>query len=1190
MSSLSSQLEWLDGLGQEQLPRLLGSRVLEIALASDLLYVTVPRVWDGAIQATLGKDPRLAKVEPRQDAFSVAIQMNVMTRSLLGSCSRCMQSFGPCPHASILAVDLALSPELRQALRRGEDVRPFAQRAPQLRVNANLERSFEAALGDWLKPAEPGTPLEISASVEPVDPYMRYGLGGRNTAIPDQVIALTVRRRGERKLIGAREVLSRGPFQPRDRRVLEHVHDLGTGKKALYAFGLEASITLEAIRVHGSIFAGGFKRRLEFRPDPLRPSVQLEAKAEATVAVPDAFDKLSAVWVSDGGARVPFSDSTFFAGPFPFVWTKDGTVYPVAPGVDLDLASRLAARSVLHVPPGRLEAVGAKLLRATHGRGIAMPEREAFGLTALDTPRFALRLVGEPLNFEGELAAIYRAREIILAGKTRDHAPPDETRDLESEARALAALRRASLLPPEDGRDAEDGQDDSDDAGDEPLVLRDEGAVAFWQKGLLDLRDETDPAIDVVLSESLARVRVGAPLESRVRVSLEGNWLDTRLEFSSGELGVELGAIREALAKKRRWVHLSDGSLSRISASIEALSEESNLVMQGKAEARLPAHQLGRIDRWLEENDGRVDAHVEALRKRLKSLAVSAEPTMPTALTATLRDYQRRGLAWLQFLQALGAGGILADDMGLGKTITTLAFLLQRKEAEGGAPSLVVCPTSVAGNWLRESARFTPDLKTLLLHGATRKRDHARIPEVDVVVTTYALLRRDLSLLETQPFRLVVLDEAQNIKNADAATTRAAAKLQATMRLALSGTPMENRLAELWSLASFANPGILGTLTSFEKRFERPIVANPQCAAATELRALVRPFLLRRTKDDVLRELPPKTEIDRMVTLRREDKRMYDALAHALRTSVAKDIEKRAGQSSLSVFTALTRLRQMACDPRLVDPKSPPSASAKREAFLELVRVLVAEGRRALVFSQFVQLLTLWRKDLDAEGFAYEYLDGSTINRDAIVARFQEGSAPLFLISLKAGGSGLNLTAADTVIHCDPWWNPAVEDQATDRTHRIGQDKPVTVVRLVARGTIEEKILALKAKKRELTHAVIGDDAGALSGLTQDDIRRLLGDAEDDVTDEDDDAPPGANGADGAATDKLASAKEVLLPEYGDLVVYVKQWLATSGRLESDLALLVDIPPAYASRLVRGEPFPCSRSVARRIRERLRDW
>ena len=581
-----------------------------------------------------------------------------------------------------------------------------------------------------------------------------------------------------------------------------------------------------------------------------------------------------------------------------------------------------------------------------------------------------------------------------------------------------------------------------------------------------------------------------------------------------------------------------------------------------------------------------MDAAVQSLRRRLRALAVAAEPETPAGLQGTLRPYQRLGLAWLQFLQKLGAGGILADDMGLGKTITTLAFLLGRKENEGPAPTLVVCPTSVATNWVREAARFTPGLRVHLLYGPSRDFREA-VAKADLVITTYALLRRDIDALSGLRFRCAVLDEAQNIKNADSATTRAARRLDASMRLALTGTPIENRLRELWSLASFANPGMLGTSRAFETRFERPISTDRSSPIASELRAVVRPFLLRRTKADVLRELPPKAEIDRVVTLTRADKRMYDALAHALRESVRKDIEKRAhGMSTLGVFTALTRLRQMACDPRLVDSTLAPSSSAKREAFLDLVRELVAEGRRALVFSQFVQLLTLWRRDLDAEKIAYEYLDGSTTKRDEVVDRFQNGTAPLFLISLKAGGAGLNLTGADTVIHCDPWWNPAVEDQATDRAYRIGQDKPVTVVRLVAQGTIEEKILSLKAKKRELTRAVIGDDARALEGITEEDVRLLLGDADgEDVGDEvEEDRTPHL------PTDRLATASRILSPEFHDVVREVQQWLRTTGRLANDLAITVEIPPSYASRLARGEPFPCSRVVADRIRQRLREW
>ncbi len=437
---------------------------------------------------------------------------------------------------------------------------------------------------------------------------------------------------------------------------------------------------------------------------------------------------------------------------------------------------------------------------------------------------------------------------------------------------------------------------------------------------------------------------------------------------------------------------------------------------------------------------------------------------MPKVLNTELRSYQKLGLSWLQFLRELGAGGILADDMGLGKTVMALAFLQEWKERDGPSPSLVVCPTSVATNWVREAARFTPDLRIHLLYGPERSSRAAQsvdgavpseLTSSDLLITTYALLRRDAEALSAVRFRCAILDEAQMVKNADTEARRAAGRLDAEMHLALSGTPIENRLRELWSLASYANPGILGTAKNFETRYERPLAADRASPAAAELRAVIRPFLLRRTKDDVLQDLPPKTEIDKFVSLTPADKRKYDALAHTLRASVAKDLENKGpGHHSLSVFAALTRLRQMACDPALIDASLATGRSAKRETFLEIVEELVAEGRRALVFSQFVKLLTLWRAELDAKGIAYEYLDGSTTHRERAVDRFQNGTAPLFLVSAsRRAGSGLNLTAADTVIHCDPWWNPAVEDQATDRAHRIGQDQAgARCIRLIARG------------------------------------------------------------------------------------------------------------------------------------------
>jgi len=330
--------------------------------------------------------------------------------------------------------------------------------------------------------------------------------------------------------------------------------------------------------------------------------------------------------------------------------------------------------------------------------------------------------------------------------------------------------------------------------------------------------------------------------------------------------------------------------------------------------------------------------------------------------------------------------------------------------------------------------------------------------------------------------------------------------LSAERRFALTGTPVENRLSELWSLMSFVNPGMLGTAQAFDERYEKTIALRPDGAIAAELRDVVRPFVLRRTKSAVLTELPPKTEIVRPCVFGGRQKRLYDALALATRQAISKrDRARQGARTQLSVLTAILRLRQMACDPRLVDETARPEDSAKRAAFLDLVRELVSENRRALVFSQFVELLALWRVDLDEAKVAYEYLDGSTRNREAVVDRFQTGTAPLFLVSLKAGGAGLNLTAADTVIHCDPWWNPAAEDQATDRAHRIGQTKPVTVVRLVAEGSIEDKIGLLKEQKRTVAAAVLdGGEGSATETLGPEDLAVLFGDAtEVDVSDED---------------------------------------------------------------------------------------
>ncbi|ACY14341.1 DEAD/DEAH box helicase [Haliangium ochraceum] len=449
---------------------------------------------------------------------------------------------------------------------------------------------------------------------------------------------------------------------------------------------------------------------------------------------------------------------------------------------------------------------------------------------------------------------------------------------------------------------------------------------------------------------------------------------------------------------------------------------------------------------------------------------------LPDDLRAELRGYQHTGVRWLSFLRDAGLGAVLADDMGLGKTLQTLCALRGR--------SLVVCPTSVVHNWADELRRFRPALRVALYHGPRRELD----PEADVVLTSYALLRLDIEQLSAIAWDAVVLDEAQAIKNPESQVARAAFRLDAGFRVALSGTPVENRLDELWSLFHFVNRGLLGGRKSFKERYADP-VARGEDGAAEQLRARIRPFLLRRRKREVAPELPPRTEAVLHCELSDSERAAYDAV----RAATQRDVLERLahGGGVMEALEALLRLRQAACHPALL-PGREADTSAKMEMLVDALSVVAAEGGKALVFSQWTGLLDLIEPHLRAAEISFNRLDGSTRDRGGVVAAFQDESGPtVMLISLKAGGTGLNLTAADHVFLCDPWWNPAVEEQAADRAHRIGQDRPVMVYRLVSKDTVEERILALQEQKRALAEAAIGEGARAAQ-LTRDDLMALL--------------------------------------------------------------------------------------------------
>ena len=582
------------------------------------------------------------------------------------------------------------------------------------------------------------------------------------------------------------------------------------------------------------------------------------------------------------------------------------------------------------------------------------------------------------------------------------------------------------------------------------------------------------------------------PSALRVEIDDRRDWFGLSGSISLDGREIPLADLLSAVRDHRSLVQVGDRQFAKISESFRRrLQQLGDTVVAERgslkvADAAVPAVQE------LISTDVPVEAAArwhESLR-RLESLA-DWLPQKPEQLEATLRDYQLEGFQWLARLSAWGVGGVLADDMGLGKTVQTLGVLIER--ANGG-PALVVAPTSVGENWLRETERFAPSLSAHLYRDSDRAALVESAAEGDLVIVSYQLLQRDAKRFASRSWNTLVLDEAQFIKNSQTKTSQAIRRIEADWRIGLSGTPLENHLGELWSLFRTISPGLLGSWERFRRRFADPIERHKDEGRRESLARLVRPFILRRTKDKVLRELPPRTEITLHAELSQAERRKYEdvRLAALAELSGVSEGDQKAGQQRIRTLAWLTRLRQLACHPRLVDATWKKS-SAKLDLLMSLVEELREGEHRALVFSQFVKHLTVIREALDDQGVTYQYLDGTTPakERQRRVDAFQEGEGELFLISLKAGGTGLNLTGADYVIHLDPWWNPAVEDQATDRAHRIGQQRPVTVYRLVAEGTIEEQILSLHADKRELVAGVLDGTDRAASMETADLIRLI---------------------------------------------------------------------------------------------------
>ncbi len=600
-------------------------------------------------------------------------------------------------------------------------------------------------------------------------------------------------------------------------------------------------------------------------------------------------------------------------------------------------------------------------------------------------------------------------------------------------------------------------------------------------------------------------------------VQAQDGWFDLELALKMGRQRVRLEPLLAGLfARDRRWM---GGSLNLIpdDEQIELRDERDRRLLfraaqlkplvgnlidlfdrQDPQPLRLAAWDVGRLgqsdphSRWTFDSDSAVHQLAQKL-----SGNDGVQPVVPPAgLKATLRDYQLQGVSWMQFLRQHQLAGVLADDMGLGKTIQTLAHLLLEKEAGRlDRPALIVVPTTLVHNWCCEAARFAPDLRVLALTGPQRKDFFEQVEQYDVVITTYSLLWRDQPQLVAHAYHMLILDEAQYVKNSASRAASVIRGLKTRHRLCLTGTPLENHLGELWSQFDFLLPGFLGSERDFMQEWRIPVERNGDKARRDLLAKRVRPFMLRRRKQEVAKELPPKNTIVRSVPLEGSQRELYDQVRAAMQDRVQLAVQQQgAGRSHLLVLDALLKLRQICCDPRLVEDARAEKVkhSAKLKLLREMLNDLLAEDRRILIFSQFTSMLTLIAEELQRARIDFVTLTGSTRDRNEPVRRFQQGEVPVFLISLKAGGVGLNLTAADTVIHYDPWWNPAAENQATDRAYRLGQDKPVFVYKLIAADTIEEKVVALQQNKAELAGEILADELSEPASFSQEDLSQLL--------------------------------------------------------------------------------------------------
>lgn len=823
--------------------------------------------------------------------------------------------------------------------------------------------------------------------------------------------------------------------------------------------------------------------KLKFVPEPLVLRVQAETRRDSNV------DLHAFLYHEASGRILEVDQGRVIAGaPTWFLYPETTELFRVPdspPWVLESIARQPRIIMDARVNADEMDSLSQRLQTA----GVPRSDLFALASDARKIEQIIATIEGEPNTVRVTLAARYGNVTLSITGDDPESArysmtAGDQTlsfyRDLDGESAARRVLTDLKLQW---------------EASADAFVARDDNAVEFLVAGVPLLPDHWDRRVP-----RMPRIRSKSPTPQISVSAGDGSILDIEaiVDVEGEEDLISFRDLLRWLHEGRRWVTLADGSVAKLDPKIlSAVADAAgDLQFDKGGHAEVSTLELGNLSRLLSEvPTAKVANEVRKLLKSMTGERGGKAPRKAKALNAKLREYQKTGFAWLWQLHQNRMTGILADDMGLGKTVQAIALLTKAKEDEGQAPSLIVVPTSVLSVWRNEVTKWAPSLSVLVWHGADREENRRLLKRTDVVVTSYAVMRRDIDELTKVRFRYVILDEAQYIKNWTTSTAKSAKQLKADHKLALSGTPVENHLLDLWAVFDFLAPGFLGKLSDFQKNYVKPI-EDGDMKRVEDLRVRIRPFIMRRRKEDVATELPAKTEQTIFCHFGKSQLGLYNRILKAAKAEITGRIDELGiEKSQMTILAALTRLRQVCCDPQLLGlPEGTPvPPSAKLEAFREIVADAVGSGRKCLVFSQFVEMQKIIGQSLDELQIPYLWLHGGTKNREELVNQFQQREGPpIFLISLKAGGSGLTLTEADTVIHYDPWWNPAVEDQATDRAHRIGQDKPVMVYRLVVEDTVEQKMVELGQRKREVAESALGRDVSGGKKLTMEDIEELL--------------------------------------------------------------------------------------------------